>query len=251
MKLLRRIAAALVCLVSLVGLILSLAGGIGVWIIKEPVQQKVLYLFGRVETKLDIAEQGLDHAQESLTRAAERLESVNEERRKAAQQPQPGGIGRFLARTVQQRLAPELGNAQETLHTVAEAAVVVNSVLEDVGSFPMLATSGLDLTRLTEMNSRLADVGPAAWELSRLLGETSADSDAQASRIERTLQTLPKLIADYQAQVAQVRERVDAIKAKVLFWMLPGAILISFVFFWIAFSQVSVLFHARSWWRGA
>ncbi|OAI41743.1 hypothetical protein AYO40_02245 [Planctomycetaceae bacterium SCGC AG-212-D15] len=251
MKLLRRIAAGLACLLSLAMLLLSLAGGIGIWIIKEPVQRKALDLFGRVETKLDFAESGLDHVQESLARAAERLQDVNEERRKAARQGQAGGVGRFLARTVQQRLAPELGNAQETLHTVAEAAVVVNSVLDDVGSFPMLATSGLDLTRLNEMNSRLADLGPAAWELSRLLGETSADSDAQASRIESTLQTLPRLIADYQAQVAQVRQRVDAVKAKILFWMTPGAILISFVLFWIAVSQVSVLFHARSWWRAA
>ena len=158
-------------------------------------------------------------------------------------------MGRFLARTVQQRLAPELGNAQETLHTVAEAAVVVNSILEDVGSFPLLETSGFDLTRLSDMNSRLADVGPAAWELSRLLGDTSPDSEAQASRIEQTLQTLPALIADYQAQVAEIRQRVDVIKAKVLFWMTPGAILISFVFFWIALSQVGMMAHARSWWR--
>jgi hypothetical protein len=156
-------------------------------------------------------------------------------------------MGRMLARTVQQRLAPELGDAHETLHQVAEAAVVVNSMLEDVGNFPLLATSGLDLDRVNEMNRRLADVGPAAWELSRLLGEPGADSDAQVSRIESTLQTLRNLIADYQTQVTQVRERVDAVKAKLLFWMTPGAALISFVFFWIALSQVSVLCHAWSW----
>lgn len=251
MKLLRRMAAALACLLSLIGLLLSLAGGVGVWIIKERVQQKAMYLFGRVDIKLDIAEQGLEHVQESLTRAAERLQSVNEQRRKAAPPGQAGGIGRFLARTVQQRLAPELGNAQEKLQTVAEAAVVVNSVLEDVSNFPMLETSGLDLTRLNEMNSRLADLGPTAWELSRLLGETSAESDEQVSQMERRLQALPALIADYQARLTEVRQRVDALKAKVLFWMTPGAILISCIFFWIALSQVSVLCHARSWWRAA
>ena len=249
MKLLRRIAAGLACLLSLVGLIVSLAGAIGIWVIKEPVQRKTLELFGRVETKLDIAEKGLDQVQESLTRAAERLQNVNEERRKAAPQGQAGGVGRFLARTVQQRLAPELGNAQEKLHTVAEAAVVINSVRKTSATFRCWKRR-LDLTRLERNEQPACQWGPAAWELSRLLGETSAPRRCRPPRSNARCRTLPALIADYRAQVAQVRQRVDAVKAKVLFWM-TRAILISFVLFWIAVSQVSVLFHARSWWRAA
>jgi hypothetical protein len=162
-------------------------------------------------------------------------------------------LGRTLARTVQQRVAPEFNDANETLHTVAEAAVVVNSVLEDLGNFPLLSTSGLDLDRLNEMNSRLAAVGPAAWELSRLLGESGpeadADADAQMSRIERTLETMRGMVGDYQTQLRQARQRTDEVKAKMLAWLAPAAILLSLVCFWIAVSQISLLSHALSWWR--
>jgi hypothetical protein len=253
MRVCKRILAGLALLLATAGLLLSVAGGVGVWVVKGPVTDRATRLFGRIDAALNVAEQGLGHVQSSLARAAERLNDVSQEQRKLAAEPRRNSAtGRLLARTVQQRVAPELGNAQETLHTVAEAAVIVNSVLEDVGSFPFLSTSGLDLDRLTELNNRLADVGPAAWELSRLLGETGPESDpdaagAQLSRIERTLETMRGLVDQYQTQVTQARQRAAELKSRMFTWITPAAILVSLVCFWIAVSQVSLLSHARSW----
>jgi hypothetical protein len=254
MRLCKRILAGLVFLLATAALLLSVAGGVGVWIVKGPATDRATRVFGRIDASLDVAEQGLDHAQASLSSAAERLESVKQEQRKLAQEPRRNNaLGRLLARTVQQRVAPELGDAHETLHTVAEAAVVVNSILEDIGNSPFLSTSGLDLDRLTEINNRLADVGPAAWELSRLLGEPGTESDpdaaAQLSRVERTLEAIRGLVAQYQTQVTQARQRTAELKARTLTWITPAAVLVSLVCFWIAVSQVGLLAHARSWWR--
>jgi hypothetical protein len=253
MKVCKRILAGLTLLLATAGLLLSVAGGVGVWIVKEPVTAKATRVFERVEAALDVADQGLDHAQTSLARAAERLDSAREEQRKLARQPQPSSaLRRMLARTVQQRIAPQFNDAHGKLHTVAEAAVVVNTVLEDVGNFPFLSTSGLDIERLTEMNKRLADVGPAAWELSRLLGEPGPDSDdagAQLSRIDRALKAVRGMIAEYEFQVTQVRQRTEELKSRTLPWITPAAALISVVCFWVALSQVSLLSHAWSWWN--
>jgi hypothetical protein len=255
MRAIKRTLAALVFLLGTAGLLLSVAVGAGVWVVKGPATERATRAFGRIDAALDVAEQGLDHAQGSLARAAERLDGVKQEQRKIAEGPQRNSaLGRLLARRVQQRVAPELGDAHETLHTVAEAAVVVNSVLEDLGNFPFLSASGLDLDRLAEMNSRLTDVGPAAWELSRLLGDPELDSDpdaagAQLSRIERALETLRGSVGEYQAQVKRARQRVNELKTRTLTWITPAAVVVSLVCIWIAVSQVSLLSHARSWWR--
>jgi hypothetical protein len=251
----KRILAVLTFLLATVGLLLSLAGGIGVWMVKEPVTERVTWVFERIEAALDKADQNLDHAKTSIARAAERLDTARARERRIAQEPQRGGtLRRMLARTVQRSIAPELGNANEKLHTVAEAAVVVNSVLEDVGSFPFLSVSGLEVESLTEMNSRLAGVAPTAWELSRLLGEPGGGTEedgagAQFSRIDQTLKTMQRLIAGYKTQVTQVRQRAEALQSKTLSWITPGTALVSGVCFWIALSQVSLLCHAWSWWR--
>jgi hypothetical protein len=253
----KRFLAGLTLLIGVAALLLSLAGAIGVWVVKGPVTASATHIFERIEAALDIADQGLDHVETSLSRAAERLDSAKEEQRKLAREPRTADVARrFLARTVQQRIAPEIGDSLEELHTVAEAAVVVNSVLEDVGSLPFLSISGLDLDQLTEMNSRLADVAPAAWELSRLLGESGQepDSDAastQMSRVERALSTLRGMVAEYEPQVKQVRQRTDDLKSRTLPWVTPAAVLFSLVCLWVALSQISVLCHAWSWWRRA
>jgi hypothetical protein len=218
-----------------------------------PVTDRATRVFERLEAALDVADQGLDQVKTSLARATERLDSARQEQTKLAQQPQPNNASRrVLARTVQQRLAPELADAQQKLHTVAEAAVVVNSVLEDVGSLPFLSLSGLDIDRLTEMNSRLADAGPAAWELSRLLGEPEPDSGAtstQLSRVEQSLQRMQGLVADYEPRVKEVRQRTEEQKSRTLPWITPAATVISLVCFWLALSQASLLCHAWSWWK--
>jgi len=248
-----RILAGVTFLLSAAGLLLSLGGGVGVWIVKGPVTARATRVFERIEAALDIADQGLGHVATSLARATDRLDNAREEQRKLSQEPRRREAARrFLARTVQQRVAPEIGDAHEQLHVVAEAAVVVNSVLEDLGNFPILSVTGLDLDRLAEINGRLVDVGPAAWELSRLFGESQPGSDAadvQLSQVERSVHAMRGLVAQYESQVTQVRQRTEELKARTLPWITPAAIVVSSLCFWIALSQLSLLFHARSWWR--
>ena len=255
MKVLNRILAGLTLLLAAVVLLLGLVGGVGVWVVKGPVTARATQVFARVEAALDVADQGLEQVKASLDRAAGRLSEAREEQRKLAQEPQrAGAMRRMVASKVQRMVAPDLGAANEKLHTVAEAAVVVNSVLEDLGNLPLLSASGLDLDRLTEMNRRLADVGPAAWELSRLLGEPSWSPDSidnQAFRVEQAVKTIQSRIADYEPQLAQVRQRTEGLKARTLPWITPASVVISLTCFWVALSQISLMAHAITWWKRA
>src|SRR5262249_30789061 len=252
MRVVKRILAGLTLLLGAAMLLLSLAGGAGVWVVKGPVTERAARVFGRVEAALDVADQGLGHAQTSLGTAAERLDGVREEQREVVRAPsKSAALKRKLARTVQRTVAPQVGDAHQKLHTVAEAAVVVNSVLEDLGNFPLLSASGLDTSQLTEINGRLAEVGPAAWELSRLFGEPGADADAadQLSRVDQLLKTMRRLIVGYQSPVPPSRHRAGAMRSKVFRGVPPAAALVSFVCLWVALSQISLLSHAWSWWR--
>jgi hypothetical protein len=258
MSFFRRLLAGLVFLLALAIFLLVVGAGVGVWIVKGPVTARAHYLAGHVEENLDIADQSLDLAGASLAKASESLDKAKQDQRELAKEARnPSAMERLLLRTVKQRLAVavDLENANETLHKVAEAAFVVNSVLDDVGSFPLLAESGFNMKGLTDMNERLGHVAPAVWDLSRLLGSSGSGSDpdaagGQSSQIEQTVGRMQKVIADYHAQVKQVRERVDGLKARTFKWITPAAILISFACFWFALSQISLMAHAISWWRG-
>ena len=251
MKFCKRMLAAVVLLLAAAVLLLSVAGGIGVWVVKEPVTARATLVFERIAAALDAADQALDHGDKSLAGAAKRLEEAREEQKGKAPPP---GWRRTLAQTLQQTIAPERGSPHEQLLTVAEAAVVVQSVLKDLGNFPLLSISGPDLAPLAEIKSSLSAVESSAWELTRLLGPgtgTDADADAQISRIDQALKTMRRSINNYKSQVAQVRQRTEALRSKVLSGITPAAVLVSVACFWIALSQVSLLCHACSWWRHA
>ncbi len=253
MKICARILAGLAILLCMTVLPFSLAAGVGIWIVKKPVTDKLTRVYGRIDETLDVADRGLDQVKTTLARAGERLESAVEEQRKSSREPQKISMSRrLLARTVQQQISPELGNAHETLHTVAEAAVVVNSVLEDVSNFSFGSATGLDVDRLSEINKSLSQVESSAWELSRLLGEPEPDSDAadtQLTRIEQALKAVRGLLAEYESRLKDVRQKMEELKSRTLPWITPTMVLISFVCFWIALSQVSLLCHAWSWWK--
>src|SRR5262249_5680136 len=74
----RRILAGIILLLSAAGLLLSLAGGVGVWIVEGLVTARATRVFERIEAALDIADQGLAQVETSLARAAERLDSARE-----------------------------------------------------------------------------------------------------------------------------------------------------------------------------
>ena len=74
---------------------------------------------------------------------------------------------------------------------------------------------------MTVINGRLADVGPAAWELSRLLGAPDSEQDpdaqgAELSRIELALQAAREWLAGYKAELGRVRQRAAELKSQML-----------------------------------
>src|SRR5262245_7118368 len=161
MTLVWRVLILLVVVVAVAALLLSLAGGIGVWMVKGRVTDFATSKFDKAEAALDKADRGLTLVNATLANAAERLEAARQDQRST---PRNNNLARrLLARTVQQTIAPQLDEAQATLNTIAEALVVVKSVLEDAAELPT-ENVGLDADRLTRLRGQLSQVGPAAWE---------------------------------------------------------------------------------------
>jgi hypothetical protein len=254
MKFSRRILACFVALVTGVVLVLSLVVAAGVWFIREPVTTRTTRLFGRIEAALDLASRGLARVKTSLVNAEERLAGVQEEQKKLARGPQKNDLAmKMLARTVQQKISPEVGNARDTLLTISEAAVVVNSVLEDVGQLPFVSARGLDRDQLAEINTRLGEAASSVQELSRVLDNPNASPDAavetQTSRTEMVLKSIEQLVNEHEPRLELARQEAAELKPRLLGAITPATVIISFLGFWIALSQVSLIGRACSWWK--
>jgi len=245
MTLLGRALVALVFVVAVAALLLSLAAGVGVWVVKRPATDFATRKFDKAESALDKADRGLALVRSSLANADERLAEVRRQQQAA---PRDNTARRLMAEMVQRAIAPQLGEAQVASNAIAEALVVAQSLLEDVAELPTEKT-GLDAERLTRLQGQLSKAAPAAWELSRLLGDTEQDVDEQYSRLQQLLRAGQELAAEYESRLAEVRQQTERARAKTFAWITPVAAIVSFASFWVALSQLSVLAHARSFWR--
>src|SRR5262249_12991506 len=241
MTLLGRALAVLVFLIAVVALLLSLTAGAGVWVVKKPATEFATRKFDKAEAALDKADRGLNVVKDVLGNAARNLEEVRQQQRAA---PRDNLARRLMAQTVQRAIAPQLGEAQVTLNAIAEGLVVAQSVLEDVSELPQDKLN-VDAERLNRIQGQLAQAAPAAWELSRLLGNTEQDADAQCSRVEELLRSMQALASEYESRLAEVRQETERARAKTLRWITPAAAIISFASIWIALSQLSVMGHVR------
>jgi hypothetical protein len=91
-----RVAAGLGLFLGVAGLLLSLAGAVGAWLIMTPVTDRATALFGRVKAALDLADRALGQAKASLARASARLDGVRQEQEKLAGEPRRAGPTRRL-----------------------------------------------------------------------------------------------------------------------------------------------------------
>jgi hypothetical protein len=165
--------------------------------------------------------------------------------------PEPGA-GQFLGRTVYLSLDPYMRGRMSARASYTKPAELGQVMVG--GTVSQVVGSNHSGCRHRDLNSRLADVGPAASELGRLLGAQEEDARAagqQLLRIGLTVKMLQGLIADYEPRLTAVRQRTEQLKSRTLPWITPAVILISVVCLWVALSQLSLMAHTWSWWTRA
>lgn len=252
MTIVKRILTVIVVPISVIGLLLSLVVGVGVWFILGSVKESVISVLERIGEGIDVARENLEQVKASLARAEDRLREARAENRRIAREPENGpNLRRTMARSVTRFVAPEMQEANAKLYEIAKASVVVNSILEDVGSFPLLDVAGLDVDEIAGLNEQLAAVGPTAFELSRLLADPdapSSEAEARISRMEQTIVSLKGWVVRYEIMLSDVRQRKKELTDRTFPGITPAAVIVSLGCSWMAASQVGMVFHARSWW---
>jgi hypothetical protein len=254
MTILKRTVALILMVLSAAGVVLGIAGVVGVWVVRPPLTERTDHAFGRVETALDQTGDTLRALDLLLKRAAENLKEVRETA------PRPGGnvanadtLRQKAARQVTESLIPGLGDVRPKLLQLIETTAVANSILGDLQEMPAGTLPYLDRDRLSKMDAHVTELSSATQDLANVFGapagRADADADQVISRIEDALTRVTALIQEYRDKVEEVRGRAYAIHAQVHAGIQWAAVVATFVLLWFAVAQVSLFAHAWSWLR--
>jgi hypothetical protein len=258
MSAIRRALALVSVLLSLVFFVACAAGIAGAWVVKKPLTERATRLFTRTEAILNETAENLQGARNVLKQAQQSLGTVQANSLKLGDDPkQNSPIVQSIVQQVASNLAPKVGDVRQTLGSVTEAAVVANTVLDNLNEIPLVSVSHLDTDQLQATSDQLTTLAAKAQQLSALLPEKNA-KDASAAAVngpaasmEDILRTLQSVADEYEPRVVELKDRVGEVRSHLVRWIDWGTIGLTLVLGWLALSQVSMLCHGWGWLRSS
>jgi hypothetical protein len=253
MKVLRRLFGALVLLLATIGIVACVAAIVGIWILRQNVAQKVEIAYGRLDTGLKRLTDANQKVKGALDGARMDLKRYNNEAsRFGADNPNRNSLRRQL---LLQTVGPRIGELGGRLDTVADAAIVVASLLQSLQELPLADGSGINPEDLNRASSQATELSAAILNLQAAVNNDNPAADREiadaTSQIDSMLQQGEATVAGWQTDLNHAQSELASFKARLLAWLLLGAIAVTVVAAWSALGQLSLFAHGWKWCFGA
>jgi len=253
MRVVKHLVGAVVVLLSVVGLVAALAAVVAVWVVRQKLDESSAKVLDRVENALDLTAKTTRRANEVLDRAEA---SLVEYRKSPPEQADVDASRRLAlgmaAGKIRQDYSSQMDEVRYNLSTLAEAAVVANSVLESAEGWAAESGANLDADRARALSDNLGNAAALSRELQGRLkdsptGGVSPEARQRASEIEAVLQKVRGYTQEFESRVAGLQAREAAVRPRLFFWLYGGALIATALLLWFAVAQVSLLVHGWSW----
>ena len=245
MTILRKIAAILVMILAVVGLLICVAGLVGAWVVNTPVTDVITSLLGTAGDYLGLADQATQMASATMSDVTRRLDDLGQ----AATSLSDGQKAQIDARV--EEITQPIARVSALAGTASQGLTSLDSTLNSLGRIPGLrvpqpqADLGAIGARLDAVSAKLdalhTTVNSAALDGQRVQGATTALS-SELQGVQTELSRWSSGIGQRQAAIQSVSNRVPGLidlasVAATLFVLLFGA------------GQVSLFIHALQWFR--
>jgi hypothetical protein len=242
LDIIKRILVGVVLVLTLVALIVDMAGLVGVWSGYGPARSSVITVSNTLTQSLQAADKGLTRADGYVTTARQTLTDVNNTATQMGDHIKTNSpLITALSQRVDTKLEPVLEKAQTTATSVHDALLKVNGALEALNRFPGVTVPPLN-NQLSTISDRAQEAQSAAQDLRVTLANIKAGAVTKAetvvkqvtARIDAPLARIQSLVNTYQTKVANAQDRVTSTTNTILTWLLVSSIALTIIFIIIA-----------------
>lgn len=268
MTLLRRSAGLGAVLLSILGLLLCLAGVAGVWTARGRADRLVAASFDTADDAFDFMDTRLTRVRQSLGRSRERaggLSKLAERLTAAAPDAEADADVPAEGEPLRQAIDAayrELQSAEQWLDASEAVARGVHRVAESVAASRADASSpessaGVSAQKVAEFSADVADA-IARLEVIRqglidlrdkrtLARAFAARTIARVAELDERLANLSARIGAFQSRVAAARGSCAELGRRIQWWVAFAAVVITLVLLWFAASQIGMAVHGWRW----
>jgi hypothetical protein len=254
--LIRRFFALLVLLLSAAGLAACVLGIVYTWRTIGPLTEATEKVFDRVDHTVDLAGRSLDAILTGLREGRANLEELK--KRSAGTDEEVRQINQFerlIAQRIVTRITPEPDRVQQGLSEMHDASIILQSLLGQVNELPVGVIANMDPDQVQSIGQELSGVETKSRALNSLLSQVivSPSGGTNPDEVTRTSAAVDEMIGvseHYQATLQQVAANVAKVKERTFLGLRVAPYAITGLLLWLAVSQLSLLAHAWSWFKG-
>jgi len=253
----RKIIGTTFIIASIIGLILSAAGIVLVWVVREPLTTNLVNTIDLVSSTLEATSSGLSAVDETLSSTIlniTTLESTIQTASKSVDDSVP--MVESISGLLSGNLPGAIEATQTGLTTLQDAAGTIESTLKLLTSIPFIPieryapevafTDALeDISEnldpisqsLVEMESTLNTTQSNITEISAELGNISQN----ISDLNNSLSDIQLVIEQYQEVITTAQEKIDSIRINLGMIITVTAWIFTIIFVWLGIAQLGLL----------
>ena len=250
----RKIFSGILIVLSVLFLVLSVAGVGAIWIYNEPLTRELTGQLKEVDIELAQAEATLVSSEKELERALRIVDGAQAALDKLTQQSESAeNLFDSIQSTLDDRLLPELKTTRTRIDSARATLENLQTLLAQVSSFvPGLDLNVLDksLTDLISsaraLDTEIANVEVLATQASTFVSDTSYLLGGDLSETQDSLQNFLSAIQDYEKKVIRWREQDQQLIEGTPKWIDQASVILTIFLLWFALSQFGLLLHGLS-----
>jgi chromosome segregation ATPase len=249
MRTLKRIAAVVIMVTSVLVVVLGLAGIAGTWMVRAQLDDGLGRIMTAAGAEATGAQQQLDRLDAALAQASTQIAAVEQEAQDLGTDlDQNRPLLTALTDKLGVDLAPLAVRAQEMMDTIRETVAAVNSIAETINALPFVSKPIPELEKLNtlaeEIDTFEAEVQNLRLTIEQRRSEIIAGGvsivTVPTARIRGGLDRAQATVSDYSQRLGTFQEDLSALRATLEHWLTWLAVILTLILLWLALSQVAV-----------
>lgn len=250
----RRILLYTAMVISIIFLLLGLAGIIGVWAINTPATETVLAILEPIDLALQRMELASQRAGGALSETSAALENADQRVQEMGETvAETSLIREAVSRIVDEDVQTRVGETRENIRALYDTLGAIEEAIQAINAIPFVGLEVPGSEEIAAVRTGMEEIATGVAELSdevQQRREERAENLVERlsrpiNRLNTRVEELQTNIADTEARLGLAIERIDNIQNQVPLWIDIVSVVDTLLLAWFMFSQGAVFVLCR------
>lgn len=261
MKLLKRVLAVIMMVLSVLLILVMAAGIVGNWIANKTLTDATVQVLTGVDTVLGRTEQALTRLDTAVGNARDRLDAFDQEVATAGENfVENPVILMALAERLDLGIGPAVDQVRGTVQTIRETALAAQNAVQALNALPFISIGGsvAEESKLQRLSDGVTNLTEGVQEIRGGVREAKAGASTAVawvlgrgvSRLDAGLENIEQTVSGYGTQVSALRVQVSELKSAITLWLDVASVLITLLLLWLIFAHLVTFVYGLSLFKG-